>query len=151
LIKNETKKVSLNNGRPEEIKTESETPQSNEPIGNEKRGRNPSHRRLFTLVGIILAVLILSGSGWGYMSWKTNRDNNKTLMATLDAQFQQQYGTTNVTIKQFMRAKITYVAVWTDGKNTNVSWNVGGLWVTVYSQSIASTTPPPTTTPATTP
>ncbi len=94
---------------------------------------------------ITLAVIILialAGSGWVYNAVRSNNLTRNNEMAVLQTTFVQQYGG-QATIKQLVSPDKVYAAVWIgeDGI-THVSWNIGGLWVTVWS-SPAPTTPAP--------
>ena len=85
------------------------------------------------IAGGIIA-LALCVSGWVYTAIEAHNNAKDKELATLTSAFSQQYGTDGITIKQIVSPEKVYVAVWTnkDG-TTNVSWNIGGLWVTVYS------------------
>ena len=92
-------------------------------------------------------MIALGASSWGFVSIRNRNVTNEAIMQSLDSSFAQQYGTTGITVKQFMASSKVYVVVWQDAKNTNVSWNIGGLWVTVYAQPMTSSTPSTTTAP----
>lgn len=86
---------------------------------------------------LVIILLAVASSGW-IINTVRSRDNAKDKeLATLTSAFNQQYGTDGITIKQIVSPEKVYVAVWTnkDGA-TQVSWNIGGLWVTVYSGEI---------------
>jgi hypothetical protein len=71
-------------------------------------------------------------------------------MAVLQTTFVQQYGG-QATIKQLVSPDKVYAAVWIgeDGLS-HVSWNIGGLWVTVWNSEKSTSAPTPQT-PAPTP
>ncbi len=86
---------------------------------------------------IILAIIIVAGgSFYGYTTVKGNNDaklNNE--LGTLQTTFVQQYGNQAV-IKQLVAPTKVYAALWVGSDNiSHVSWNLGGLWVTVWNSS----------------
>lgn len=88
-------------------------------------------RKVITAVVIILAVM-LAGSGWFYNFARSRKSAEDLEMAQLNSSFIQQYSK-DATVKQLTSQSKVYVAIWTDKDNViHVSWNVGGLWVTVY-------------------
>ena len=89
------------------------------------------------VIGVIVLVAICSGVVFLLVK---NHYNKADELANLQATFSQQIGTDGITIKQMLRADKVYTAVWesSDGK-AHVSWNVSGLWATVWNE--------PTTTP----
>ncbi len=100
-------------------------------------------------IGIaVMAILIVSaGSGWIYSYVKSTQNTKSLELSQLNASFAQQYGSDGIIVKQLVQSNKVYSAVWS-GKDgmAHVSWNVGGLWVTVYSYQ-----PPATPTPTSTP
>ncbi len=91
-------------------------------------------KKVLGIVGIVLVLIALASSGWIYNIMHQNsqllRGNE---MATLQTTFVQQYGS-QATIQQLVSPDKVYAALWTDGEGiSHVSWNIGGLWVTVYS------------------
>ncbi len=89
-------------------------------------------RILWTIV-LGIAVVLVTGSGWGYVMIKDRENARNTEMAILLQTFVQQYGDKAV-IKQLVSPTNVYAAAWVDSDNvTRVSWNIGGLWVTVYN------------------
>lgn len=95
---------------------------------------------------LILVVLFLgTGSGWVYNLVSSNRQLIKSNeMATLQTTFVQQYGSGAV-IKQLVSPEKVYAALWSDGEGvSHVSWNIGGLWVTVYNSPTTNPTLSPT-------
>ena len=93
------------------------------------------------VIGILIAVVVLlalTSSGWIYnMVSRSSQLAQSNEMATLQATFTQLYGNDAV-ITQLVSPEKVYAAMWTDGNGTtHVSWNIGGLWVTVWNS------PPP--------
>ena len=101
-------------------------------------------KTLWIVIGVIVIIAFIS-SGWVY---NLVRNNNQLLksneMATLQTTFVQQYGS-NAVIKQLVSPEKVYAALWNekpDGTGINhVSWNIGGLWVTVWSTPTSNPTP----------
>jgi len=95
-----------------------------------------------TVVVILAIIIVAGGSFWGYTKVKGNNDaktNNE--LATLQATFVQQYGNQAI-IKQLVSPDKVYAALWSDSDNiSHVSWNIGGLWVTVFSSGTSIPTP----------
>lgn len=106
-----------------------------------------SKKTWLIVVGVVI-LIILIGSGWVYNIVKENgklASNNE--LATLQTTFVQQYGN-QATIKQLVSPDKVYAALWSDGDGiSHVSWNIGGLWVSVWSGSPPNTTPTPAPTP----
>lgn len=96
-------------------------------------------RKLMT-IGLITLLVVATCSGWVFNVVKSRSNARANEFAALQSTFNQQYGTDGVTIKQLVSPKKVYVAVWTskDGAS-HVSWNIGGLWVTVFSSEIPTT------------
>ncbi len=91
-------------------------------------------KKIWITVGII-GLVVLASSGWIYGIVKSNRDAKAKELAALQVTFVQQYGGKAV-IKQLVSPDRVYAAVWvSDDGITHVSWNIGGLWVTVYSSN----------------
>jgi hypothetical protein len=83
---------------------------------------------LWIAIGIIVLVVFAS-SGWVY---NTIKANEQLELANLRGTFVQQYGNQAVISKIVSPSKV-YAALWIDSDNTTyVSWNIGGLWITVY-------------------
>lgn len=103
-----------------------------------------SNWNIWKTISIILAVIVVAGGSFlGYNYVKGNNDaktNNE--MAVLQTTFVQQYGSKAI-IKQLVSPTKVYAALWTgeDGIS-HVSWNIGGLWVSVWNSP--SPTPSPT-------
>lgn len=97
-------------------------------------------KKILTVVAVTL-VVALAGSGWFY-NFAMDRKSAKDLeLAQLNSSFIQQYSK-DATVKQLTSQSKVYTAVWTDKDGTtHVSWNIGGLWVTVYSGTVPETTP----------
>jgi hypothetical protein len=94
-----------------------------------------------SIVGVFVFALI--SSGWIYSAVKLRDDAKVKELETLQSTFNQQYGTDGITVTQMISPDKVYVAVWTskDG-TTNVSWNIGGLWVTVFSSLLPENASP---------
>ncbi len=94
------------------------------------------------VIGVIV-VLSLIGSGWVYSYCRNRNSALDRELATLTATFNQQYGTDGIKVNQMLANKKVYTAVWEskDGA-THISWNVGGLWVTVWDGNIPAGTAP---------
>ncbi len=94
-------------------------------------------KRLCIILGVVILLALVS-SGWIYTIVKNNDQTKNREMATLQATFVQQYGGKAV-IKQLVSPDKVYAAIWVseDGL-THVSWNIGGLWVTVYTSQTPS-------------
>ena len=100
-------------------------------------------KTLWIVVAVII-MIALTSSGWVF---NVVNQNNQLLqsneMATLQTTFVQQYGG-EATITQLVSPDKVYAALWTDGAGaSHISWNIGGLWVTVWD----SQNPPETPTP----
>ncbi len=89
-------------------------------------------KRILVVLGIVI-LMAVTASGWTYNVVKSRSDAKATEAAILQQTFLQQYGDTAV-IKQLVSPDRVYAALWTDGDGIqHVSWNIGGLWLTVYS------------------
>jgi len=98
------------------------------------------------VIGIVAGVIVLVGlisSGWVYGIVSKNAQLVKgNEMASLQTTFVQQYGS-GATIKQLVSPDKVYAALWSDAEgNSHVSWNVGGLWVTVWSTPVTTPAAP---------
>ncbi len=96
---------------------------------------------LWIVILVIIGIAFVS-SGWVYNILSRNsqlvRGNE---MAALQTTFVQQYGN-GATIKQLVSPEKVYAALWTDANSvSHVSWNIGGLWVTVYNSDGQTPTP----------
>lgn len=105
------------------------------------------------IVCIVLGVIVLvalAGSGWIYNILADNAQlarNEETV--ALQVTFLQQYGN-QAKIEQLVSPDKVYSVFWSDGEGyTHVSWNIGGLWVTVWDSGKPASAPsePPATTP----
>lgn len=96
----------------------------------------------------VVVLLCVASSGW-ILNTVQNRENAREKeLATLMSAFNQQYGTDGITIKQVISPDKVYVAVWTDKDSvTHVSWNMAGIWVTVYNAPVDSIATPSTASP----
>jgi hypothetical protein len=96
-------------------------------------------RKVFWIAVAVVIVMVLTSSGWVFNILSRNSELIKSNeMATLQTTFIQQYGSQAV-IKQLVSPNKVYAALWTDGDGlSHVSWNIGGLWVTVFSSSNAT-------------
>jgi hypothetical protein len=96
-------------------------------------------RILWVVVSLILVAV--ASSGWVFNTIQTRNNVREKELETLMSAFNLQYGTDGITIKQLVSPKNVYVAAWTSKDGiAHVSWNIGGIWVTVYSAPINSTT-----------
>jgi len=85
-----------------------------------------------SIAGVFALVAI--SSGWIYAAIESRSDAKEKELATLTSSFSQQYGTDGITITQMVSPDKVYVAVWTDKDGTtHVSWNMAGIWVTVWN------------------
>ena len=85
--------------------------------------------------GIAIVILIgAASSGWIFNVLKDRETALDRELATLQESFGKQYGTDGITITQLVSPDKVYAASWTskDGV-THVSWNIGGIWVTVFN------------------
>ncbi len=91
-------------------------------------------KKVLGIVGTVLVLVALVSSGWIYNIISRNNELVRgNEMATLQTTFVQQYGSGAI-IKQLVSPDKVYAALWTDGDGIqHVSWNIGGLWLTVYS------------------
>ncbi len=98
---------------------------------------------LWIVIGVIL-IIASASSGWVYnIITKNDQLMKSNEMATLQTTFVQQYGNQAV-IKQLVSPEKVYAALWSDADGTSyVSWNLGGMWVTVYSSPKSTETPSP--------
>ncbi len=89
-------------------------------------------KRLCIILGVVILLALVS-SGWIYTIVKNNDQAKNRELSALQATFVQQYGGKAV-IKQMVSPDKVYAAIWVseDGV-THVSWNIGGLWVTVFN------------------
>lgn len=87
----------------------------------------------------ILLLLAFTSSGWIYnVVRKSAQLEASNEQMALRATFLQQYGNQAI-IKQLVSPKKVYSVFWTDEAGINhVSWNIGGLWVMVYSSNDAA-------------
>lgn len=88
---------------------------------------------LITIAVIVLFAAI--SSGWVYNVIHTSRVNELTLLYDT---FRQQYGTEAV-INELVAPKKVYAVSWSADGYNNISWNIGGIWVLVYSTSVDTT------------
>ena len=100
-------------------------------------------------VAVVILVVALTGSGWGYTLVKDKNNEKVQELTQLNSSFAQQYGA-GATITQMVSPKKVYAASWT-GKDgiTHISWNIGGLWVTVWNGDTPVPVTPATPAPAT--
>ncbi len=91
-------------------------------------------KRTLGIVAAVIIFLAIGSSGWVYNIVNKNNQLLRTNeMSALQVTFVQQYGSQAV-IKQLVSPDKVYAALWSDGDGiSHVSWNIGGLWVTVYS------------------
>ncbi len=91
-------------------------------------------KKVLGVVMGVVVILALSSSGWIYNIVSRNSELVRgNEMATLQTTFVQQYGSGAV-IQQLVSPEKVYAALWTDGEGlSHVSWNIGGLWATIWS------------------
>lgn len=96
-------------------------------------------RKLIWIPLVVIAAICLASSGFIYNALRENSQSaNSNELANLQVTFLQQYGS-DATIKQLVCPDKVYAAAWTSSDGaTHISWNIGGLWVTVYSSEIPS-------------
>ena len=90
---------------------------------------------------LLTAVFIVAASsGWAFNFWKARQNTavvSNQELSILQNAFVQQYGDKAV-IKQVVSPNRVFAALWTDENNvTHVSWNIGGIWTTVYNAPTA--------------
>ncbi len=98
----------------------------------------PKARKVLLITMGVVALIALVGSGWVYNVIAQNSliQNNNEIIA-LQTSFIQQYGS-QAAIKQLVSPSKVYAALWADADGvTHISWNIGGLWLTVYSDNTA--------------
>lgn len=102
-------------------------------------------KKILWIVLVVILLVAFTSSGWVYNILNANRQLVKSNeMATLQTTFVQQYGSGAV-IKQLVSPDKVYAALWSDADGiSHVSWNIGGLWVQVYSSSQPIPVPTPT-------
>jgi len=94
------------------------------------------------IIGLVVLLVVGGSSGWVYNFIQKNNNAKAIELAVLQQTFLQQYGDKAV-IKQMVSPEKVYAVAWTDGDGlSHVSWNIGGLWVTVFSGSVPTTTAP---------
>jgi hypothetical protein len=96
----------------------------------------------------IIVLLALVSSGWVFNILRDRETAADRELATLQESFGKQYGTDGITITQLVSPDKVYAASWTskDG-TTHVSWNIGGIWVTVFNGKAPESATPETVTP----
>lgn len=88
------------------------------------------------VIGLIALVVLGSASGWVYDAVKTTKPSQAELY-NLQLSFTKQYPTG--TVEQMITPKI-YEFAWKDSSgNTNVSVNIGGVWVEIASNPVTTT------------
>jgi hypothetical protein len=95
-------------------------------------------RKAWIVIGV---ALLVAGSGWVYNICRDNdKETKSSELAALQVSFVQQYGG-EAKIEQLVSPSKVYASLWTDKEGiSHVSWNIGGLWVTVWT-SPENTTP----------
>ncbi len=100
-----------------------------------------SKKRILQVVIWVIAMVVLTGSGWVYNIIKEKNNASNEELAVLQSTFTQQYGEGAI-IEKLVSPDKVYAAMWSGSDGiTYVSWNIGGLWVTVYSSQEQVTTP----------
>ncbi len=99
-------------------------------------------RKTIWIIVAVIIIVTLASSGWIYnIVVKNNQLLESNEIASLQTTFVQQYGSEAV-IKQLVSPDKVYAALWTDKSGVaHVSWNIGGLWVMVYTGEVPSSTP----------
>ena len=84
-------------------------------------------------ISVSLLILAVTASGWIYSNIDNQSDKDAVKM--LNTTFVQQYGNQAI-VKEMVAPEQVYAALWTDPEGvSHVSWNIGGLWVTVWNSS----------------
>ena len=97
-------------------------------------------KKVLAVVTVVFMVA-LAGSGWFYNFAKDRQSAKDLELAQLNSSFVLQYGV-EATVKQLTSQSKVYTAIWTDKDSiTHVSWNIGGIWVTVYNGPTPTATP----------
>ena len=98
-------------------------------------------KNIRAMIGITLIACIVVIMSVGYLSYtigKNRQTAENSEMLNLQTTFVQQYGSES-TIRQIVSPDKVYAALWTDSDGiAHVSWNIGGLWVMVYSGNSTS-------------
>jgi len=90
---------------------------------------------------LILILVATAVSGWTITFIKNREATKDKELVALQSSFAKQYGTDGITVTQLVSPDKVYAAVWTDKDGlSHVSWNIGGIWVTVYSGDTEDTT-----------
>ena len=101
-------------------------------------------KNIRAMIGITLIACIVVIMSVGYLSYtigKNRQTAENSEMLNLQTTFVQQYGSEAV-INQMVSPDKVYAALWTDSEGVaHVSWNIGGLWVTVWNSSSNITAP----------
>jgi type II secretory pathway pseudopilin PulG len=92
-------------------------------------------KKVTVIVVLAIVVIALASSGWVYSIVRSNRADE---LESVQRSFVQQYGSV-ATINELVSPKKVYAASWTADGNNNISWNIGGIWVLVYSVPVAAT------------
>ncbi len=97
------------------------------------------NRRAMVGMTLIALIVVIMGIGFmGYTIGKNRQVSENSEMLNLQTTFVQQYGSES-TIRQIVSPDKVYAALWTDSDGiAHVSWNIGGLWVMVYSGNSTS-------------
>jgi hypothetical protein len=94
-------------------------------------------KRKLIWYGSITVLVVLVLSGWIFYFIQHQNEVKAEELTLLQTSFNTQYGTDGIKILQFAAPDKVYAASWTskDGA-THISWNIGGIWVTVYNSTI---------------
>lgn len=88
------------------------------------------------LLMILAIVIIVAGatSGWVFNFIKSQKYARDKELTAVQSSFDRQYGIDGITIMQMVSPKKVYAVSWKskDGLS-HVSWNIGGIWVMVYT------------------
>ena len=90
---------------------------------------------------VITVLVVIASSGWVFTILRDRETAADKELATLQTSFVKQYGSEAI-VTQIVSPDKVYAASWTskDG-TTHVSWNIGGIWVTVFNSPPTTTTP----------
>jgi hypothetical protein len=89
------------------------------------------HPKIMFAIAVVL-MLACTASGWIYSALNSRQQISNSLLHELNQSFIQSYGT-NITINKLVSPDRVFAALCEDESgNTFVSWNIGGLWVTVW-------------------
>ncbi len=92
------------------------------------------------IIALVVVALVIGGSGWAFNVVQDNRKDKAAEALVLQQTFIQQYGE-QAKIEQLVSPSRVFAAMWEDAAGVyHISWNVGGLWVTVWSDEKSTET-----------